>query len=247
MASTETVRAITGFRSSDVVGWVEKYFYLFMSLLIAAVVVYGFSGTVGRKLVYAESPRPILLWVHAVLFTSWVGFYILQSVLVRTRKIKIHRTLGWAGAALGLSMVVIGPWVAVVMARFDTTRLHRANRDAFLIIQLFDILCFATCLGLAILWRKRPEKHRRLMLIATCALTGAAFGRIPIMHTPLAFYGGIDGLILLGALRDLAVSRRIHPVYVIAIPLLVAGQTAVSEVFLHRAGFWTRIAHGLLG
>jgi hypothetical protein len=85
------------------------------------------------------------------------------------------------------------------------------------------------------------------MLIATCALTGAAFGRIPIMHAPLSFYGGVDGLILIGACRDLAVSRRIHTVYMIAIPLLVAGQAAVSQIFLHRAVFWIRIAHGLLG
>jgi len=227
--------------------WIEKYFYLFMSLLIAAVVVYGFSGTVGNKLLHANPRRPILLWVHAVLFLSWVAFYILQSVLVRARKVKIHRTLGWMGAALGTSMVVIGFWVALVMARFDITRLHRPNREAFLIIPLFDILTFAICLGLAILWRTQPERHRGLMLIATCALTGAAFGRIPIMHAPLSFYGGIDGLILLGPLRDLALRRRIHAVYLIAIPLLVAGQTAVSEIFLRRADFWIRIAHRLLG
>jgi hypothetical protein len=133
------------------------------------------------------------------------------------------------------------------MARFDTSQLHRVNRDAFLIIPLFDMVSFAICFGLGILWRRRPERHRRLLLVATCALTGAAFGRIPIMHAPLSFYGGIDGLILLGPLRDLAISRRIHTVYLIAIPLLVAGQTAVSEIFLHRAGFWIRIAHWLLG
>jgi hypothetical protein len=85
------------------------------------------------------------------------------------------------------------------------------------------------------------------MLIATAALTGAAFGRIPIMHASISFYGAIDGLILLGALRDLAISRRIHGVYQVAIPLLIVGQAAVSEIFLHRAGFWIRIAHRLLG
>ena len=67
------------------------------------------------------------------------------------------------------------------------------------------------------------------------------------MHSPLYFHGGIDGLILLGALRDLAVSRRIHTVYLIAIPLLVAGQTAAAQVFLHRSAFWISIAHSLLG
>ncbi len=67
------------------------------------------------------------------------------------------------------------------------------------------------------------------------------------MHARLYFCSGIDGLILLGVLRDLAVSRRIHTVYLIAIPLLVAGQTAVAQVFLHRSAFWIRIAYRLLG
>jgi hypothetical protein len=66
------------------------------------------------------------------------------------------------------------------------------------------------------------------------------------MHTPLYFYGGIDGLILLGTLRDLVVSRRIYTVYLIALPVLVAVQVAVAEIFLHRAAFWTRIAHTIL-
>ena len=247
MASTETVRVFSASQPSISLRWVEKYFYLCMSLLIAAVVVYGFSGTVDRKLIHGNPRRPVLLWVHAVLFSTWVAFYITQSVLVRIRKVRVHRTLGWAGAALGTSMVVVGPWVAVVMARFDTSHLHRANRDAFLIVPLSDMVAFAICFGLAILWRTNPERHRRLMLIATCALTGAAFGRIPIMHTPLYFYSGIDGLILLGVLRDLAVSRRIHTVYFIAIPLFVAAQTAVAQVFLHRSAFWISIAHRLMG
>jgi hypothetical protein len=247
MASTQTLPDLSDSRRSVWQRQVETYFYLCMSLLIAAVVVYGFSGTIGNKLVHANPRRPILLWVHAVLFSSWLALYILQSALVRIRKVKLHRTLGWAGAALGTLMAVIGFWVAVVMARFDTSRLHRPNRDAFLIIPLFDIVAFAVSFGLAILWRAHPERHRRLMLLATCALTGAAFGRIPIMHAPLSFYGGVDGLILLGVFRDLAVNRRIHAVYTISIPLLVAGQAAASQIFLHRAAFWTRIAHGLLG
>ena len=247
MASTETLRVSSISQPPISLGWLEKYFYFGMSLLIAAVVGYGFGHTVDSKLIHGNPRRPILLWVHAVLFSGWVTFYITQSLLVRIHKMKLHRALGWAGVTLGTSMVVIGPWVAVVMARFDTNQLHRANRDAFLIVPLSDMVVFAICFGLAVLWRTNPERHRRLMLIATCALTGAAFGRMPMMHAPLYFYGGIDGLILLGVLRDVAVSRRIHTVYLVSIPLLVAGQTAAGQIFLHRAGFWTRIAHWLLG
>jgi hypothetical protein len=166
-ASTETAPVSSVCQPSISVRWVEKYFYLCMSLLIAAVVVYGSSYTVENKLIDANPRRPILLWVHVILFSSWVAFYITQSVLVRIRKVELHRTLGWAGAALGTSMVVVGPWVAVVMARFDISQLHRANRDAFLIVPLSAMAEFAICFGLAILWRKVPERHRRLMLIAT--------------------------------------------------------------------------------
>ena len=247
MASSQTARVFSVSEPSASLRWVEKYFYLCISLLIAAVVVYGFSHTVDNKLIHANPRRPILLWVHAILFSSWVAFYIAQSVLIRIRKVELHRTLGWAGTSLGTSMIVVGPWVAVVMARFDSSQLHRANRDAFLIVPLSDMAAFAICFGLAILCRKVPERHRRLMLIATCVLTGAAFGRMPLMHCPLYFYGGVDGLILLGALRDLAVSRRIHAVYLIAIPLLIAWQTMAAQVFLHRSAFWIGIAHRLLG
>src|SRR5947209_12060275 len=141
--ATQTVSSLSVSRRSIWQRQVETYFYLCMSLLIAAVVVYGFSGTVGNRLTHANPRRPILLWVHAALFSTWVAFYILQSALVRIRKVKLHRALGWAGAALGTSMIVIGFWVAVVMARFDTSRLHRPNRDAFLIVHLFDIVAFA--------------------------------------------------------------------------------------------------------
>lgn len=247
MASTQTVRALSVSRPSISVRWIEKYFYLCMSVLIAAVVVYGFSHTIENKLIHATPRRPILLWVHVVLFSTWITLYISQSALVRIREVKLHRTIGWAGAGLGTSMVVVGAWVAVIMARFDIRQLHRANRDAFLIVPLFDIAVFAICFGLAILWRTNPERHRRLMLIGTCALTGAAFGRMPIMNAPLSFYGSVDALILLGVLRDLAVSRRIHAVYMIAIPLIVAGQSAVSQILLHKPSFWIKIAHGLLG
>jgi len=247
MVSTQAVTALPVAESSHATRFVEKYFYQGMSLLIACVVFYGFSNTIDRKLIHANPRPPILLWVHSFVFSTWVGFFILQSALVRIRKVNLHRTVGWVGAGLAATMVVLGFWIAPVMARFDTIQLHRPNRDAFLIVPLLDILEFAIFVGLAILWRKSPERHRRLMLIGSCVLTGAAFGRMPWMHAPLEFYGGIDGLILLGGTRDLWVSRRIHSVYLIALPLLVIAQVTATHIFLHKTAFWIRIAHSLIG
>jgi hypothetical protein len=108
-----------------------------------------------------------------------------------------------------------------------------------------DLCCFAIPFALAIYWRRRPEFHRRLMLIATCGLTDAAFGRFPWLT--LAFSpGGVDALIFLGILRDLIVDRRIHKVYLYAFPLLLLFQIFCVQTYLHTSPWWVRIASALV-
>ena len=88
--------------------FLSRYFYFCMSLLLAGLVVWGFSRTVDTNLFHANPARPMLLWMHATAFSTWVVFFILQSALVRTRKISVHRFLGWFGAGLATAMVVLG-------------------------------------------------------------------------------------------------------------------------------------------
>jgi hypothetical protein len=215
-----------------------------MSLLIAVVAVYGFSHTIGHNLLHASPIPPFVLTIHAIVFPGWVLFFILQSALVRTRNVPLHRTLGWFGLAFGIGLVVLGYITATGMDRFFLQQ-HRMKTPAFLIIQLMDLCCFAIPFALAIYWRRRPEFHRRLMLIATCGLTDAAFGRFPWLT--LAFSpGGVDALIFLGILRDLIVDRRIHKVYLYAFPLLLLFQIFCVQTYLHTSPWWVRIASVLV-
>src|SRR5438445_3040730 len=108
----------------------DAYFYLFMSLLIVVVVAFGFSQTIDMNLIHPVIPRPRLLYVHAAVFTGWLVFFLLQSVLVRTRNVAWHRTFGWFGAALGAFIPVLGTAIAVAMARFNTTQLHQSDMEA---------------------------------------------------------------------------------------------------------------------
>ena len=226
----------------------DRYFYLSMALLIPAVVIYGFSFTIGQNLIHPAVPRPALLYVHAAVFSFWLVFFLLQSALVRARRVRWHRQLGWFGAGLGVAIVVLGTATAITMARFNKTVLGSNHVEADLIVPLWDMAAFTATFSLAILWRKRPEFHRRLVFIATSMLTAAAFGRFPeTLLNPAFFYAGVDILVALGAVRDWLADRRVHPVYQACLPALILGQTIVMYVDLHSSPQWIRIARALVG
>lgn len=235
----------------------ENYFYLFMSLLIAAIVVYGFSRTVESRLIHAMPPRPLLLYVHGAVFLGWVLFFIVQSALVQVRLVGWHRWAGWFGAGLGAAVFVLGVWTAITMARFNKIALHARYPWANLLISFFDITAFAVPLFLALCWRKKPEFHRRLQLMACCALTAAAFGRfLPFWLSPglphslaartfatwTTLYAGVDLLILVAVARDLAVNRKMHPVYAYGLPAFVVCQTLVICTVVHHSAWWLKTA-----
>src|SRR6185312_4513599 len=98
--------------------FLEKYFYFSMSLLVAAVVVYGFSHTVDRRLLHATPSPPWILWAHGIVMT------------------------GWFGAGLGALIPVLGISTAVIMDRFFFYRLHAPHPQWFIIIQIWDMTAF---------------------------------------------------------------------------------------------------------
>jgi hypothetical protein len=219
-----------------------QYFYFFMSLLMAATVVYGFSHTIDHNLIHASPLPPFVLYIHAIVFPGWVVFFIVQSALIRSHNIRVHRRLGWFGVGLAVAIVVIGAWTAISIVRFSIEQKDPFDSVAFTIVQVMDLACFAVPFALAIYWRKKPEFHRRLMLIASCALLDAAFGRFPAL--PLVFSpAGVDALICLGVIRDLIVEHRVHKVYFYALPILVVCQVAAMVTFVHASPWWVNFAN----
>ncbi len=223
----------------------DRYFYFFMSLVIAAVVIYGFSHTIDMNLIHPPYPRPLILYFHGAIFSAWIVLLMIQSGLIRTRNVKLHRKMGLGGVGLGIAIPIVGIPTGVAMAKFNT--LHGATDAAqFLIVPFFDMIVFSIVFGLAILWRTKPEFHRRLMLVASCALTVAAFNRFSDATQDWG-YAGVDALILLGVARDSIVTQRVHVVYLYALPALTLGQMITMYVYLKSWPPWLTIAHGLIG
>ena len=227
--------------------FLSRYFYFCMSLVFAALVASGFSRTVNASLFHATPPRPLLLWFHGVAFSAWVVFFIAQSGLVRIRKVRWHRFLGWFGAGLAAVMVPLGFAIAVIMTRFDTVVLHQNDAAPFIAIPFYDMIAFGVCVGLAIDWRRRPEFHRRLLFIATCGLMDAAVGRFAFVFDNNLLFPCLDLLIVLGVVRDLVVDGRVHKVYRYALPALIVGQSLAVYLWRLNPRWWQSITHAILG
>ena len=225
----------------------DNYFYFAMSLLMTVIVLYGFSRTMGARIIHPKTAPPTIVYVHAIIFYGWLAFFIFQSALVRTKNVKLHRSMGWFGVALGVLIPMIGIWTTITMGRVRFFVRHEADAPVNMLIPLFDMVCFAATFALAIYWRKKPEYHRRLILIATCALTAAGWGRFPgWFFQSNYFYAGVDLLILLGVARDWMVNRQVHVVYRYALPAFVVGQAFVIYTIATNQAYWLKIANAIL-
>ena len=231
--------------SDAMLAGLKRNFYVGMAWLIAAIVLGGFAPTIDARLFHPPAPRPIILYVHAAVFTAWVGFFVVQTALVGRRNVKLHRTLGCWGVALGSTMPLLGLATAIVL---DREGRHDDDTAAFLAISCYDMLAFAVAFALAVRWRKKPELHRRLMFIASCGLTSAAIARLlPADASIVWIYVGVDLLILLGVACDLLVAKRVHLTYRVALPAILCGQALALQLALGRSPAWLAIAHRLIG
>jgi hypothetical protein len=222
-----------------------RHFHVCMAGLIVMVVLAGFGPGLGTRLFAAPRPLPLVLHLHVALCSAWVMLFATQTWLASRGSMRLHRRLGMSGVAVGAVLAPLGLLTALVMGAREAN--PAALDGSALSIPLNDMASFAACFWLALCWRKRPGFHARLMLIATCCLTVAAFARLPPWLVPeLSWYLYVDALIVLGALRDLWLEGRVHTVYRYALPALAASQAAAMGLMLRPPPFWSDMSASLL-
>lgn len=204
----------------------ERIFYTGMSVAILATVFGGFSRTFYLR-PYFQQVQPLipLLILHGIVFSSWIVLLITQTTLVAARRTRTHMRLGIAGGVLAASMIIIGTVTAIIRAKATQSPIPGVDPLSFLTIPLGDMLVFAILIGSAFYFRRKPDIHKRLMLLATIGILPAAVARLPfdfIQRTgPLAFFGLADLFIIPVLIYDIATRGRPHRATVLAGVLIV--------------------------
>ena len=245
-------------------------FYLAMAGIFAVVAFAGFARSYLLPVVMNRFDGSALVHLHAILLFGWMVFLVRQSGLVRHRRVEAHRAWGMAGIALAtgvvfttIALIVRGLDAAHAAGNYDRVRLPA-------IALLSQIALFAAFIAAAIASIRRPETHRRLMLLATANLLPPAVARLfglvlglalapPdadrrsiafVTNVNLAFTVTlaaalvVDLLIVAAIVRDWRIRGRPHAAYVI-------GGACMLTVQLLRKPFaytplWHWITDGLL-
>jgi hypothetical protein len=170
-----------------------------------------------------------------------------QAGLVAARRVDLHRKLGVAGAVLAALVVVVGIATAVDGARRGVS--PGPPPLVFLAIPLGVILVYGALVAAAIANRRRPDWHKRLMLLAAISVLTPAIARLPIDALQaggiVAFMGLTDLFAIACIAWDTARNRRLHPAFLRGGLFLVLSHPAMLA--LAGSAFWMEIARRLVG
>lgn len=200
----------------------ERAFYLGMAVLMCICVFIGFSPTYFQAgMLRAPLPSPIL-HVHGAVFTLWMLLFTVQAALISARRVKWHRALGTVAFCLPPVMIVLGV-IAAVDALRRGVQIGPLDPSVSFAIPAIGLICFVIVIYASWRARRRPDAHKRLILLATAGLVEAAFGRFPWVRLGLppaaGALTGLGILILLVILYDLVSLHRIHGSTMWAAPL----------------------------
>jgi len=206
-------------------------FYVGMAVACAATVFTGFAPSFYLRSAVLP-PLASRVIAHGIAMTCWVLLFLVQTILAAIRRMRLHRWLGLAGAALAVLIVVSGVPLALSGARRG---IFAGDSIAFLFVILVDLLAFSVFSAAGIFMRRRKEIHRTLMLLAMVSLLPPAVSRWPIAVThpviiPVVVLAFVAALVV----RDRLVWNRFHAVSLwgglalaVSLPLrLLVSQTA---------------------
>lgn len=189
----------------------ERRFFAWLSVAILMMAVTGFMRTYILVPVLglpADQLAPtVLVHIHGAIFFGWCVLLVVQSWLVASNQIARHRALGLVGLVFYFGLVVTGPLVALRSAiRYG----GGVDELAFLAVSLGNFLAYTTIFGAAFHWRRRPDIHKRLIMVGLVVLLTAPFGRLVEFPFLLEHVVGPSLVVIALAVWDYSAHRKLH-------------------------------------
>ena len=221
-------------------------FYFWMTAALAAVIFGGFGISYFAPMA-TGSLRPIspLVHFHGIFYFAWMILLMVQSGLVNSGNVALHRTLGTIGISVATGLVIFASVISIENTRASL----ELSADPFLFqlmyLNIVAISTFTILFIMAMRKTRQPEFHRRLVLLATVGFIGAGINRFYVAAFQVDFapfwfiYLVSDLFILALIIHDWKTLQKLHPatisggLIVVVIQLLqwpIAGTAAFESV-----------------
>jgi hypothetical protein len=221
----------------------ERWFYALLVTLITVSVFVGFTQTYLPPAPFAgsDAPLPVAVHIHGVSFLAWYTLLALQAALVLRGAMRLHRGLGAASLVLVVVMVATGLFVVAVRME---SGLEQGDPfwAAYSLVILSNLVLFAGFFGAAIGHRRRPDQHRRYILLAAATGSGAAqFRNYMALFGPgaMAVPAGIlftNLFIVVALIGDRLIRGKFSRTYLAALPVIVLFECAMLGLASTSAG-----------
>lgn len=251
---------IAGARASE-----RSQFFFFMALLCCLTAFAGFAPTFWLPMTHGVYMAKPLVTIHGILFSCWMLFFVLQTGLVASGRTAVHRAAGLFGISLASVMVVFGFIAAIERAR-DAASVGALDAGlAFIIGPLWHITFFAVMVALAVMNIRRPDWHKRLMLVATISMLDAPLARLffyfvkfhqhipvpvglpphpPVLNGITPWEIAVDLFLLVPILYDWRTRGRPHPAFLLGGGAVVALE--LLEAPISHTMAWHNIANWIV-
>ena len=221
-------------------------FFVYVNIYMILVLVMGSGFRVFETTGVPASGHWWLVAVHGTAFMAWIGLFLAQTVLVYLRKVRFHRQLGMLGLGLAAVMPPLGVAVALVVGRAKFEQGINTNL-ASLAIPLWDIVFFTLMTWLGAFWRRRPDRHRRLMFMGTCSMVHAGYARFPIPGLNGLAYVTDHLLMAVVLWREYRIDGRIHPIHCLVWPVWILADVAVMGLAVMQPAWWVNLCRAMTG
>ena len=232
-----------------------RAFFAVAAITMLTIMVAGFhpyylrgEGMAGRTV----SPRlERLVFVHGAAMTAWLMLFLVQSLLVPARRLRIHMKLGWGGVAVALVAACSGFMLAVESVRaVPAIPFWGMAYRQFMFVMLIEVALFTLFVLAGVFFRKRPKIHKAAMLLASLSILAGATVRMPVLlpvfgeagwaaiFGPVFVLGGV--FVLARSLLARAIDRWLAGGYAVMVAVYIAAcQFATSDA-------WSVLARAVL-
>jgi hypothetical protein len=157
----------------------DHLFYVVAAGLMLIFTVGGFRNFyLHGRAPWGEMTNQIipLVIAHGLAMSGWVILFLVQSILILF------------GGVLAAAMVILGTMVAPLSVHFSPqVYATLGGPRPFLATMFVQMLSFGTLVGIGLVYRRRPQIHRPMMLLGTIVIQSGALGRFPYIENLAAF------------------------------------------------------------